>query len=270
MTGVTWVLEAETFPGSHESMREAIVQEQNAVVIWNADWWANGRWPRLNENAVVFHGSLGNAARITQELPWRPGAYCNTAAFHCSSWYPRAKEWLVHRDWKVISVNALVTNPNAALDCLGGPDAIFIRPDSPLKPFSGRVLHRDAISLKALDHGFYFDDINLPVVLAPVRSITREWRYVVVSQEVVAGSAYQADGRSALPDDSTGGSWQFASLIAKRLEAPEEVYVMDICEANDELRLLELNPFSGADLYACRRRDVVAAVSKVVLNRVRK
>ena len=41
---------------------------------------------------------------------------------------------------------------------MGDPSRIFVRPDSPLKPFSGRVLDRDSISLAALDHGFYFDD----------------------------------------------------------------------------------------------------------------
>ncbi len=35
---------------------------------------------------------------------------------------------------------------------------VFVRPDSPLEPFSGRVLERGRISLQALDHGFYYDD----------------------------------------------------------------------------------------------------------------
>jgi hypothetical protein len=30
-----------------------------------------------------------------------------------------------------------------------------VRPDSPLKPFSGRVLRSDQISLATLDRGFY-------------------------------------------------------------------------------------------------------------------
>jgi hypothetical protein len=35
---------------------------------------------------------------------------------------------------------------------------------------------------------------------------------------------------------------------------------MDVCEADGQLWLLELNPFSGADLYACNCQDIVAAV----------
>jgi ATP-grasp domain-containing protein len=69
--------------------------------------------------------------------------------------------------------------------------------------------------------------------------------------EVVAGSAYEADGRSSLPADPRGEPWAYASSIAERLEAPQPIYVLDVCEADGGLALLELNPFGGADLYAC-------------------
>lgn len=93
------------------------------------------------------------------------------------------------------------------------------------------------------------------------RNERREWRYIVVSRRVVTGSAYQALGRAAMPDDPGNQPWEFASRIANQLDPPEDVYVMDICEADGKLCLLELNPFSGADLYHCNLDDVVAAVS---------
>ena len=121
------------------------------------------------------------------------------------------------------------------------------------------------IDFAALDHGFYFDDPALPVVVAPVRAVGREWRYVVVDRRIVAGSAYASDGRSALPDDPRGSPWAFASDVAQQIDPPEDVYVMDVCEADGRLWLLELNPFSGADLYACDCHDVVSAVGNAAL-----
>lgn len=85
-----------------------------------------------------------------------------------------------------------------------------------LKPFSGRVIERDRLSLAALDFGFYFDDPSLPVVVAPVRRVHREWRYVVADGRIVAGSAYAADGRRALPDEPTGEPWTFVQRRATR------------------------------------------------------
>jgi hypothetical protein len=82
---------------------------------------------------------------------------------------------------------------------------------------------------------------------------------------VVAGSAYEPSGRAARADDPSGEPWSLASRIAASLAPPDAAYVMDICETDSGLRLLELNPFSGADLYACNRDDVVAAVSSIAL-----
>jgi ATP-grasp domain-containing protein len=265
MTSIAWVLEADVFPDSHASMQEAVSENGHTVVLWSDDWWSTGRWPRLTEPRALFHGSLGNAARIRQELPWRPGAFCATERFRCSAWYPAAKPWLLHQSWILTTVAALVADAEAVLASIGSPESFFVRPDSPLKPFSGRVVSRNGLSMRALDHGFYYDDASLPVVVAPVRSVGREWRYVVCERQIVAGSAYSAAERAATPDDPAGAPWAFAAEIALTLPAPEPVFVMDICHPSDGLRLLELNPFSGADLYACDRRAVVRAVSQVAL-----
>jgi len=159
----------------------------------------------------------------------------------------------------------LVDDSRRVLAAFGNPAAVFVRPDSPLKPFSGRVLASDKLSLEALDYGFYFDDASIPVVVAPVREVAREWRYVVVDRRVVAGSAYIASGRSATPDDPSGTPWKMAAEIAARLNPPEAAYILDVCEADGEMRLLELNPFSGADLYACQPEDVVDALSELAV-----
>jgi hypothetical protein len=263
---MTWVLETDVF-GESYGLPAAAHAAGHRVVHWNDDWWQDSRWPELDQERVIFHGSLGNASRIAAELPWRPGAFCDTARFHCSAYYPSAARWLLNRKWAFTTVAQLVEAPAPTLESIGAVERFFVRPDSPLKPFSGRVVDRDKLSLEALDHGFYYDDQILPIVVAPVATVDREWRYVVVAGEVVAGSAYQADGRTALPDDPSGEPWRYAASVASILPAPQEVYVLDICESGSELRLLELNPFSGADLYACDAADVAKQVAAVVAAR---
>ena len=262
---VTWVLESQVFPATHPPLREAIARAGHAIVDWQDDWWSERNWPRFTDSPTVFHGSLENAARIREALPWQPGSFCDVAAFHCSNWYPSAKEWLLHRQWQVLPAKELVDNSDRVLAAFGCPAAVFVRPDSPLKPFSGRVLASDKLTLEALDYGFYYDDALIPVIVAPVREVAREWRYVVVDRRVVAGSAYVANGRNATPDDPSGTPWKLAANVAARLNPPEASYILDVCEADGEVRLLELNPFSGADLYACRPEDVVAALSALAI-----
>lgn len=144
---------------------------------------------------------------------------------------------------------------------LGSPEKIFIRPDSPLKPFSGRVLDVASLTLAALDFGFYFDDETLPVVVAPVRRIDREWRFVIARQTVVTGSAYDPATRTASTTQNTDKAALFAREIATQLSPPADAYVLDICETQGSLRLLELNPFGGADLYACDPHAIVSTLS---------
>lgn len=259
---MNWVLESDVFPSSHAELRKAIVVQGHRIVDWQDDWWPTA-WPEFDDVPTVFHGSLGNAARIRTSVAWQPGAYCDTARFHCTAWYPHAHQWLLNREWRCLPAEELVANRDRVIAELGPADSLFVRPDSPLKPFSGRRLTRDRITLAGLDHGFYYDDAALPVVVAPVREVSREWRYVVVNRRVIAGSAYVADGRVAKVDDPGGLPWRFAEEIAGALPPPEAVYVLDVCESDGGLRLLELNPFSGADLYACNAQDIVAAIRMV-------
>jgi hypothetical protein len=263
---VTWLIESQMMPQSHPRLKDAIVRAGQASVDWNDEWWGTGDWPGLDGQAVIFHGSLENAARIAEKRQWMPGSFCDVEAFHCSRWYPSASAWLVHERWKLWTAERFVAEADDVQREFGSP-RVFVRPDSPLKPFSGRLLSLDQVSLAALDHGFYYNDASLPIIVAPERSIGREWRYVVVRQEVVAGSAYAADGRTALPDDPRGEPWAFAESVARMLELPQDVCVLDVCEVDGRLRLLELNPFSGADLYACDADAVVAAVSDAALQR---
>lgn len=244
-------------------MCEAVVAAKCDLLTWSDEWLAEGKRPDLEGKAVVFHGSLGNASVIRSNFPWKPGAFCDTQQFQCSSWYPRAKSFLLHERCQIVPANELVATARSIADSLGATGSVFIRPDSPLKPFSGRVIRVDLLSLRSLDFGYYFDDETLPVVVAPVRSISREWRYVVVNGAVIAGSAYEAAQRTALPDSPQRESWQFAEQVAQSITAPESAYVLDICESDGRLHVLELNPFSGADLYACDRLAIVNAVSKL-------
>ncbi len=266
--GMTWVLEPKVFANG-DTIQTAALAAGHRVYEWSDQWWSDSVPPQL-AGAVLFHGSLRNADRIPRELAWKPGAYCRTANFHCAAWYPGAANWLLHERWEIHPATEFVADAGAILDRVGADESVFVRPDSPLKPFAGRVLHRDRISLAALDHGFYYDDPDILVVVAPVQRITREWRYVVAERRVIAGSGYISEGRAATPDDPNGRPWQFASEVAERISAPDPVYVLDVCEVDAGLRLVELNPFSGADLYACDGVEIVRCVSEIALRAVQR
>lgn len=243
-----WIVE-DVFAG--DTLPEAAARAGHTVVPFGDDDAERPLHPR--PGIVLFRGSLELADRIARTSPWTPGAFCDTAALACSCWYPRALPWLAQRDVTFTTVRALCDAP---------PDADrFVRPDSPLKPFSGRVVRAGSFTPASLDHGFYYDDLDLPVVTSAVRALGEEARFVVVDRVVVAGSRYVADGRQSSPEPTGSAFWSTASRIAAALAAPESVYVLDLVETPTGIELLELNPFSGADLYGCDRDVVVTAIA---------
>lgn len=52
--------------------------------------------------------------------------------------------------------------------------------------------------------------------------------------------------------------------MSQSLILPDPIYILDICINGNEINLVEINPFSGADLYGCDRNDIVAAVEKLL------
>ena len=263
MLNVTWVLEPDIFPETHEPIRNAIRDRGLRLVDWSDAWWSDGVPTRVPKSSVVFHGSLGNAARIASELNWTPGSFCPVQSFRCSSWYESARQWLVHQYWHICAANELVATSREIAERLGSTDRLFVRPDSPLKPFSGRVVDVSNLTLAKLDHGFYYDDETIPVVIAPVQSIGNEWRFVIANREVITGSAYDPTTRKPVAAQLNSAAANFASIVAASIPEPANVYILDVCECDDQLRLLELNPFGGADLYACDANAIIDAVSYI-------
>jgi hypothetical protein len=162
------------------------------------------------------------------------------------------------------TVRALVDDPAVALKPLGNPAQVFVRPDSALKPFSGRQLAVSSLSLDVLDHGFYYEDENLPVVVSSAKSIDHEWRFVLAEGNVVAGCEYDVERRGralAVPEAAR----TLAEKVASAAWQPAPIYVVDVGDVNGAIRVMELNPFSGADLYKCDARAVVASATRVAI-----
>jgi len=261
---INWVLEREVFNDNHDRLSEAANAAGHRVIQWDDFWWETENWPSLENGYTIFHGSLGNASRIASELPWQPGVFCNTSAFACHAWYEKVKKWLIHKEWVFTNVAEFVAQHDLYLAEIGSPKSFFVRPDSPLKPFSGRVVQSGEISFEVLDYGFYYDDKNLPIVITPVTDIGMEWRFVIAGREAIASSAYEASDRTETNSGCPSEVTNFVEEVAKALSPPDPIYILDVCSSRGSIKLVEINPFSGADLYACDRNAIISAVEGIL------
>ena len=97
-----------------------------------------------------------------------------------------------------------------------------------------------------------------------MKSIEKEYRFVCVNDSIVTGCEYLADGRKGTllvnPNDE---AWKLAQKIACVKKQNDFAYIIDICQSEEELFLLEMNPFSGADLYVCDAEKIINSIESV-------
>ena len=255
---VVWWIETGVFPRTAPRLIEAL---EAARVSWLPfDDGATNRPPA--DACVVFWGSLGAAYDQRVASTWTPGAIGDASRFFCSVYQPHLRAYLANPDVVFTTVKTLVENPRRVIAPLGDAERVFVRPDSPLKPFSGRVVSTGSMTLADLDHGFYYDDDHLPVLVATAKTVGREWRLVVADGMVVAGCEYDS-ARRGRPGQVTDEARRLAAHVASADWQAAPLYVVDIAEVNGAPRVMELNPFSGADLYECDAAAVVDAATGV-------
>ncbi|MEO8165226.1 MAG: ATP-grasp domain-containing protein [Betaproteobacteria bacterium] len=213
---------------------------------------------------VISHGDIELVTRIHQERRWTPGAFCAVENFACCNYTCYYGNYLLNRDYIMLPFGELDRCKDFLFDTVGRDDRVFVRPDSPLKLFTGQIATRDTFAADLEFMGFYEFPVNSLVVVSSPKQILNEWRFVVANGKVIAGCQYKNGDNLDYQADYDGNAFDLAQSIAAIDYEPDPVWVMDICKTSDNsYHLLEIGGFSFADLYACNMADVVAAVSAV-------
>lgn len=268
---VGWLIDADMFDGYRDELVAAIRDQGHDAKLIHApsppfrwdDVGCSYRDTFPKDACVISHGDIELVTRIHQERRWTPGAFCSVANFACSSYSCRYGKYLLNRDYIMVPFGELDRCKDFLFDSIGRDGRIFVRPDSPLKLFTGQIATRETFAADLEFMGFYeFPPSSLVLVSSP-KAILREWRFVVAGGNVVAGCQYKEGNDLICRPDCDKDALNLAASIASIDYEPDPVWVMDICETSDgSFHLLEVGGFSFADLYACNMPDVVAAVSE--------
>lgn len=106
------------------------------------------------------------------------------------------------------------------------------------------------------------------MLIAPFKSLGREWRAFVVDYELISISQYAEVGvhkRSSIVPDVA------SEFVSKSIQtyAPAPCFVIDIAEELSEdspnLRVVEFNSINSSGLYECDAAKIVNAVSEYIL-----
>ena len=269
---VGWLLDASVFDAYHDELAGAIARNGFEVRSINRPD-PPYRWDDTGHSyrgafpigaCVVTHADIDLISRVLADGCWTPGAFASVDHFFCSNYFPYFRQYLLNSDCTILPFAELSRRSDLLFDTFGRDGRIFVRPDSPLKLFTGLVASRETFEKDLEFMGFYEFPVESLVVVSSPKIIVKEWRFVVAEQRVVACSQYKEGHDLVARTGCESDAQAFADAILAIGYSPDPVCVMDICKTSDNrYHLLEIGGFSSSDLYACDKDAVVTAVSQV-------
>lgn len=260
---MTWIIENEAFSDG-DILLPVLRELGKDIILWDDNFWNTEEYKSFPKD-FIFHGSLGNVAKLWKKFPFYSSLTFNQVFFSYSTIDEYFHKYLLNKDCLFTTISEVINKPDLLQNLKS--EKLFARPDSPLKEFSGRVIPSQNLTPAHFDYGFYHEDINLPIILAPLKAIEKEYRFICVANQIVTGCEYIADGRKGgrtISSEEKEPAFLFAQKIADEEKIREIAYVIDVCSSNGLLYLVEINPFSGADLYNCDAKIIIESIEDYV------
>jgi hypothetical protein len=262
----TWLFETDVFGESAEPLKAEIRRQGMAcytlrqqLLTGPSSVLLGGR--RLpDDECVLCFGSFPFVHSILSRHRWVPVGWCRTENLACACYYAYFKRYLLNQRYTILPGVEAIRQRDTLFAAFGVNGEVFVRPSGCEKLFTGRRIARDAF-VDALAPARY--DPTTLVVVAETRDISREWRLVVADDSVIAASQYYVGGRIEVapgcPDAVLAVAQRMLAEVAWR---PDEFFMLDLCEAEGRLFLLEINSFSCSALYQCDPKAVVSIASQ--------
>jgi hypothetical protein len=263
-----WLLETDRF-GEELNLLMREVQRQGMAVGVASYVPMGGDATYLeifNEgDCVVAYGSIEFCRRVQAESRWVPGAYLDPVRYSCLCYYRFLGHLILAQEYAFVPFGELEQKKDFLYQWYGEEDTLFLRPNSPCKPFAGQLVYREKFDEQVAKMGHWDLSQELCVVSQP-RNILGEWRFVVVDKTVVAGSQYREDGRRVIDRSWPLEAWELAQRAACREWEPDRAWVVDVCRTSSGFYVLEINALSCSGFYASDLRPIVREVSRAAVS----
>jgi hypothetical protein len=262
----TWLIEADVDGLPSESLQaEVRRQGMNCRVVKYLPSLAPPKDIAGSESlpmdaCVIFRGTLALMRHIEASRRWRPGGWCMFQSLACSTYYAHFGPFLLNREYTFLPIAEAVRLADSLFARYASGGQVFVRPDSVYKSFTGALTERSIFTHKFF--GTTFDPAALILIARP-KKLAREWRLVVANGKVITGSQYRnADTWEEAPGCPDEVLRFAASMFDSVAWRPAPMFIMDVCDSEDGLRLLELNSFGCSGHYLADLRTVVEAASE--------
>lgn len=251
-----WVIQENLFnEKGYEDLIAALVRLEIPHDVVKVVPFSHELVPDVNPpNPVVVMGAY-TMLKIAKERGWRPGGFGQDSAKF---------NFVMQRGmWGDRMFNAEAR----VCDFQHVPEQVvpfFVRPVADSKSFTGHVTDwpifldwRERVLSLGEDSQQLQPDT--PVMVAPVKTILREYRTWVVDGEVVTASLYKVGTQVRSDPQVEDDVLEFARDCV-RLWQPSRAFCLDVFLGEDGLKIGEVNNLSAAGFYAADVQKLVAAV----------
>jgi hypothetical protein len=258
-----WIVENMTHESSYDELMKEIKTQGHPLKTIMKGFKYSDLDDIRSDSPVIFLGSIEMTEMVKKHLDMCfPVAFCTPENYLCRNYMSHFGKYLFNDKYAMVSLAELQRQKWFYYAQFGKEAMVFIRPDSGQKPFQARL-----IDLLDFDRFVTANDEvkhNLVVVSTP-KTIVGEWRYVVTKdQEIIAMSTYRYQGQITRIPSAPEKATKLVEELLKVGYYPDTVFCIDICEDNDgNYWLLEINSFSSAGLYACKKDLIVKRVSEI-------
>jgi hypothetical protein len=260
-----WLIEAGVYGNEALPLLEEIRRQGMTGVTVPHTSLRTGSAPIVNghplepDACVLGYGTFPFARQIQLHHPWIPGVWCSAENLDCTTYFAHFGRYLLNQHYTIMPGVEAIRQRDWLFSVFGQDNRVFARPTSCHKLFVGRCIDRDSFA-DGLAPTRY-DPASLVVIARP-QAVEHEWRLIVIDNRVIAGSQYASRSERAIAEKCPPEVWKFAEVMLADIGwRPDPAFMLDLCESEGRLRLVELNSFSGSWLYRCDLAAVVAAAS---------
>lgn len=260
---LTWLIEADVFGEASEGLKTAL--RARGIPFSIVKHRPHAPKPRdilgaeqlPHEARVILLASHPLIQHIQKNRRWTPGPWCQQENFECASYYAFFGPYLLNQNYTLLPGVEAIRHRDRLFQNPGNGRELFIRPSSVEKIFTGKVATPASLVTDLAPTRY---DPRTLVLAAEPRNLRREWRVVIANGRAVTASQYRDGDKVEAKLGAPKDVFDFVEMVLREVNwRPDPLFMMDICECDDRLWLLELNSFSGSGLYRCDLDAIIEA-----------
>lgn len=219
------------------------------------------------DNVICFGSySMRHAAKLHG---WKPGVY----DLEPINFQVQLKHWgdmMLNADAKIVQFKDIHWTED---------EPRFLRPIEDSKVFAGKLYEWEEfrnwqhnVCMLELDYGNSLMPSTLVQVCTP-KNIYSEYRFWIVDAKIVTASLYKRGDRVIYSKDVDERFYMFVTNILRYGDItlsminngwqPHKAYVLDVCETEDGIKIVEINTINAAGFYAGNVQDLIIALEEM-------